>query len=101
MGGGKTTGPPKCLSFQPPGGSDEVRAEGVGNRGGARIDAELGQDVGDVGADGSWRDIELRRDVRSGLPGGKQPKDVDLPWRKYVVARDDYLRRGRRWGAGS
>src|SRR6478736_4613671 len=63
--------------------SDEVRAVGVGDRGGPRIDTELGQDVGDVGADGSRRDIELCRDVRGRLPSGEQPKDVDLPWSEY------------------
>ena len=48
---------------------------GLVGRLGAVVDAEFGQDVGDVGADGAAADEEGLRDLGIGVAGRNQPED--------------------------
>lgn len=79
------------------GGSDEAVADGVGGGLGPAPDAELGEEVGDVGAGGVGADEERRGDLAVGVAGRQQTQDVQLA-RRQAVAHSG--RRRSRWSLG-
>ena len=56
----------------------QALADGVGRRGGAGVEAELGEDVGDVGGRRAAADLEGVGDVLVGAPLGDQPQHLAL-----------------------
>src|SRR5829696_5238196 len=58
--------------------SDEIAADGESGRGGSALDIELGEDAGDVVADGLPADREGGGDLPVGVSGGEQPEHVQF-----------------------
>src|SRR5680860_80470 len=73
-------------------GLHEVMLEGVGDGGGARLDAELAKDVGDVGGGGAVSDEQRLGDLPVGAAVDEQSQDLPLAGREMNTAYIDRFR---------
>src|SRR5215212_3164443 len=67
-------------------GGTQAAAHGLGGRLGARMNVELGEDVGDVRVRGAVADEEHRPDFPVGGSRRQQPEDLDFSFSQLVVA---------------
>ena len=76
---------------------DESGGDGGGHGRGARVDAELGEDTGDMMLNRAHTDEEGSGDGRVGLPRDEQSQDVIFTWgQRYALGAGGRLERGER-----
>ena len=62
-------------------------ADGIGGGRAPGLDAEFGEEVGDVGTDGTRADVERRGDVAVGKTLGEQAEDLTFAYRQTQGGR--------------